>query len=122
MQVFFRKHQVFLLVLLLTLGGGVLRFYNLNWGATLYFHPDERNIASSVSQLVFPTQLNPHFFAYGSLPIYVIFYTGLLLHHFAVAKISFADAIVISRSYSALFSVLLIPFLFLIWKQIVDDR
>ena len=48
-------------------------FYNLNWGAPFYFHPDERNIASSIVQLKFPDNLNPNFFAYGAFPIYLIF-------------------------------------------------
>src|SRR5579862_195019 len=69
------------LLILLTLIGGLLHFYNVNWGAPYYFHPDERNIASAVSQLQFPQQMNPHFFAYGSLPIYAIYFTGVLINY-----------------------------------------
>ena len=67
-------------LILLTIIGAFLRFYNLNWGAPYYFHPDERNIASSVTQLHFPDQINPHFFAYGSLPIYAIYGTGVIVN------------------------------------------
>lgn len=138
------RSNVVFFVFLLTLFGAFFRFYHLNWGAPYYFHPDERNIASSVSQLVFPGQMNPNFFAYGSLPIYVIFFTGLLgnllafsvchlpfarflpLHNcfssFTGFQIGFAQAIVISRFYSALFSTLLIPLLYLIGKTLKDER
>src|SRR5258706_8715206 len=114
-----KKNKIFIAVLLLTLSGTLLHFYNLNWGAPWYFHPDERNIASSVSQLQFPTQMNPHFFAYGTLPIYTIYFTGLMSNLIATCHLSlvtclsaealakvdhvpFEQAIVISRFYSAL--------------------
>src|SRR5258708_37086924 len=75
-----KKNKAAILVTILTAFAGFLHFYNLNWGAPWYFHPDERNIASSISQLQFPNQMNPHFFAYGSLPIYTIYFTGVLVN------------------------------------------
>ncbi len=94
--------------------GSILRFYNLTWGAPFYFHPDERNIASSVSQLLFPTNMHPHFFAYGSLPIYTIYFTGVFVNAISqlpnwpvnwssLGHVSFETAIIISRfSYTIL--------------------
>lgn len=124
-----KKNTFFLLVILITVSA-FFRFYNLNWGAPFYFHPDERNIASSVSQLKFPAQMNPHFFAYGSLPIYTIYFTGLLINFFShllafrsasvggsIPTVPFEQAILISRFYSALFSTLLIPLLFVIARK-----
>src|SRR5205809_3451109 len=113
------KKQKLLLIILLTIIGALLHFSNLHWGAPFYFHPDERNIASSVSQLSFPHQMNPHFFAYGSLPIYAIYFTGLVINFLASHQtntVSFPQAILISRIYSALFATLLIPLMFLIGK------
>jgi uncharacterized membrane protein len=121
----------YILILLLLLGV-FLRFYNLNWGAPFYFHPDERNIAIAVSQLELPNQMNPNFFAYGSLPIYAIYFMGLIknvltnllsttpLSTEALARVGFEDALVIGRSFSALFSLLLIPLLFYIGAKIKD--
>ncbi|HVZ67474.1 MAG TPA: glycosyltransferase family 39 protein [Patescibacteria group bacterium] len=92
-------------------------FVNINWGEPFYFHPDERNIASSISQLNFPKNLNPHFFAYGSLPIYLAFVLGSIpqiasngLNNLIV---DFSTAIILTRLASALFALLLI---FLIFK------
>ena len=55
-----------------------LRFVGLDWGA---FHPDEWAISSAVYGLGWPgsvgdifsseSPLNPHWFNYGSLPLYV---------------------------------------------------
>ena len=51
--------------------GAILRFTNINWDSFLAFHPDERNIAWAVTRIHFFDQLNPQFFAYGGLPIYL---------------------------------------------------
>jgi hypothetical protein len=59
-----------------------LRTFNINWDNGYYFHPDERayimvslpiHWTSTLSGL-FSVQspLNPHFFAYGSFPIYLL--------------------------------------------------
>ncbi len=110
-----------LFVLLLTIVGALLHFYNLNWGAPFYFHPDERNIASAVSRLEFPSEMNPQFFAYGSVPIYIIYFTGILLSKFQTTVVSFELAIQISRAYSALFATALIPILFLIGRKLKNE-
>ncbi len=49
-----------------------VRVVGLNWDQGHSFHPDERAITYAVQRLSFrPLQLNPQFFAYGSLPLYV---------------------------------------------------
>lgn len=58
-------------IVLIVLLGAILRFTNLNWDSYLAFHPDERNIAWAVTRIHFFTQMNPKFFAYGGLPIYL---------------------------------------------------
>ena len=99
------------------------RLYNLSWGEPYYFHPDERNIANAVSQLSYPESLNPRFFAYGALPIYITYAVGLLYNLIPVLQgepysfvVSFEQAILILRSLSALFSILLIPLIFVIGR------
>ena len=125
---YFIKHKHTLLLFSLILIGGFLRFYNLNWGAPFYFHPDERNIASSVSQLQFPSTMNPHFFAYGSLPIYAIFFSALPLalttchDSFSLCRVRFEDAILFGRAYSAFFSLLLIPLMFFLGKRLFSEK
>ncbi len=118
-----RKLFLFLSVLILIVCLFLLRFYNLNWGTPYYFHPDERNIASSITQLQFPSQMNPHFFAYGSLPIYIVYFTGILMHFLSrmplqqLWQVSFSEGIIINRFYSAILSAFLPILLFIIGKK-----
>ncbi|MBI4079387.1 MAG: glycosyltransferase family 39 protein [Candidatus Levybacteria bacterium] len=135
MKQFLTKNKTSLLLIAMIFIAGLLRFYNLNWGVPFYFHPDERNIASAVSQLRFPEQMNPHFFAYGSFPMYTIYFSGILMNFFSNFKfpisnfqfqminaISFEQAILMSRFFSAVLSVLLIPLFYLIGKALKDKN
>lgn len=100
------------------------RFYHLAWGAPYFFHPDERNIASSISQLNLQTSMHPHFFAYGSLPLYSIYALGVvsnvlqITHNTNHFTVSFEQAIIIGRIYSALLSLATILLLYIIGKTI----
>jgi hypothetical protein len=60
-----------IILLSIILAGGFLRFYSVNWDSFKAFHPDERNISWAVTRIHFFDQLNPKFFAYGGLPIYL---------------------------------------------------
>lgn len=109
---------IFFLILI----GGIFRFYNLNWGDPFYFHPDERNIASSVLNINFPNKMNPHFFAYGSFPIYLIYFTSYLVNLLTKSQLFFEQAIIISRFYSALLSLLIIPSVYFVGKKLVNQQ
>jgi 4-amino-4-deoxy-L-arabinose transferase-like glycosyltransferase len=70
-----------LLVSILVLGTA-LRLYGLNWDGGHWLHPDERKIyfvtlglrwpANLAEALTAESPLNPRFFAYGSLPFYLL--------------------------------------------------
>lgn len=103
-----RVNRSQLLLILLLVLGATLRLYGVNWDDNHHLHPDERQITMVVSRLglpplrewprffappllVSPTEespnffdadtspLNPHFFAYGSLPFYLLRLTTHLL-------------------------------------------
>lgn len=107
---------------LLTVGviillGGVFRFTAINWDNFGAYHPDERNISWAVTRIHFFDQLNPQFFAYGGLPIYL--YRGLAEFATAVSKNSvwltdWGHIAVIGRSVSAVLSTLSIGLIFLV--------
>jgi 4-amino-4-deoxy-L-arabinose transferase-like glycosyltransferase len=107
------------IILSLTLIGAFLHFYNLSWGAPYHFHPDERNVASAISQLQFPNQMNPNFFAYGSLPIYTVFFTGILSKLLSTTQVTFEQAIIMLRMVSALFATALIPLVYIVVKDLL---
>ena len=94
--------------------GFALRLYGLNWDAGNSFHPDERQILFHVTTLSWPTSfaqfldpvhspLNPHFFAYGSFPLYLLATLGNMLVRFYPAVGSFSNLTLVGRVLSALF-------------------
>lgn len=101
-----------LILVLIIILGGFLRFYKLDWGNGLFTHPDEYHLVISASQLSFPDQLNPNFFSYGTVTIYLMYFTKLLLSTVNHELITM-NYFLIGRFFSALFSTLTI---FLIYK------
>lgn len=100
------------------------RFYGLNWGDHYYFNPDENNMAISISQLSF-NNLNPHFFAYGQFPLYLVFISAQLINFIKsrtfVEHVNFENAIFVLRFWSAFFSSLSVFLLYLIGKKIFKN-
>jgi len=105
-----------ILIVGLIIIGAAFRITHLDWGKPFYFHPDERNIATSIDQLLFPDQMNPHFFAYGSLPLYLSYFAAigfnLIKNQTLQNDVSFENAILTLRFFSALLSLLLLPLLY----------
>src|SRR5579883_218149 len=98
----------------LALLGFALRLYGLNWDQGNSFQPDERQILFHVTTLAWPVSLaqffnpaqsplNPHFFAYGSFPLYLLALLGHILAHFFPAIGEFANLTLVGRVLSALF-------------------
>lgn len=113
-----------LLILIVTLGG-ILRFYNLNWDNYLIFHPDERNIDASVARISFFSQLNPGFFAYGGLPIYLYRVAGDILNLIEKTQIwtyDWGHINVIGRTFSAFFSTSTIIFIYLTGRKLLGKK
>lgn len=52
--------------------GFFLRITGINWDQGLHLHPDERMLIMVADRIQFFNQLNPQFFNYGSLPIYLL--------------------------------------------------
>jgi hypothetical protein len=94
----------FLIILIIVTIGAFFRFYKLDWGQGLFAHPDEYHIVSSVDRLSFPYQMHPHFFSYGTVIIYLIYFTQEIFKHFSILFNTF----LIGRFYSAFFSTLTI--------------
>jgi 4-amino-4-deoxy-L-arabinose transferase-like glycosyltransferase len=125
MKFFQNKKFIFISLLAIMFLGGFLRFYNLNWDEGHFFHPDERNIANAVSRINFFKQLNPQFFAYGSLPFYFYrivgdFLTLITKNQNWVREWSFIN--LIGRNFSAFFSTLTIGLVFLLVKKIWENK
>jgi len=92
----------------------LIRLYGAAFALGNNFHPDERQILFHVVQLSWPkslaqfldatvSPLNPHFFAYGSFPLYLLATTGNVLSHISPAFITFANLTLTGRFINALF-------------------
>ncbi|MFZ5845143.1 MAG: glycosyltransferase family 39 protein [Patescibacteria group bacterium] len=104
---------------LLFIIGGVLRFTNLNWDSYFAFHPDERNISWAITRIRFFDRLNPQFFAYGGLPIYLYRALGESVVYFTHDATWLADwgkIAVIGRTVSAILSSISILLLYRVGK------
>jgi YYY domain-containing protein len=89
-----RRDPTFWALLGVSVLGLILRLYGINWDANNHLHPDERQIVFQAMCLSLPgmprvgncapvgtgpgwffsvnSPLNPHFFAYGSFPLYLL--------------------------------------------------
>ena len=80
-----------------------LRFYGINWDQGLHLHPDERMLIMVATPMRFFANLNPDFFNYGSLPIYLLVATGQLVEFITSSDYSSYDGLlVVGRFLSAL--------------------
>ena len=66
---FFVRHWIWIIFLLAIF----FRFFDLNWDGIYKLHPDELNISIAIHNMEKNPDFNPDFFAYGTLPIGLIF-------------------------------------------------
>ncbi len=119
MKQFLLKNKTFLLLTLIIILGGFFRFYKLDWGDGLFAHPDEHHIFASVNQLSFPNQMHPHFFSYGTVTIYLIYFTEAFLSMIN-DQWSMVNIFLLGRFYSAFFSTLTILIVYKISRFFLD--
>ncbi len=100
------------------LTGCCLRFFDLNWDGIYKLHPDELNIAIAISNMGKNQYFNPDFFAYGTLPIALIF--GIQKFAQIVFEITLNEYL-IGRVISATLSCLSI-LVFYKWLNLVFAR
>jgi 4-amino-4-deoxy-L-arabinose transferase-like glycosyltransferase len=104
--------------------GTILRFYNLAWGDGYFFHPDERNIGSAVAALDFTKgEFNPKFWAYGSLPIYIVYLAAWIITNISQENfLNFEKYLLIGRFFSAFCSVAIIPLTYLLTSKLLTTK
>ncbi len=100
---------------LILLSGAALRLHGLNWDGGHWLHPDERQIyfvtvdlgwPSSLAEALSPdSPLNPGFFAYGSLPFYLLKVVTILLATFWPALGDPDNLHLVGRPLAALFDL-----------------
>jgi hypothetical protein len=117
--------RVALALAALTLAGGLLRFWNLNWDSGLLYHPDEMNLVMASARVSFFDAMDPKFYAYNGFAVYL--YKGLGLLATAVSGnpawgSDLGRLCRVARFVSALLSTLSIPLLFDLGHRLVSVR
>lgn len=117
------KNPIFIVFVLIAVGG-FLRLYNINWDQGHFLHPDERIYVNSSSiyipenlALLFTpdSPLNSKEFSYGSFPLFIY----KLANVFIFPKLDF---LFVSRLISSIFSILTIPLIFLLSKELFGKK
>lgn len=109
-----------------------LRLYGINWDQGFLFHPDERQILMVTERLAWPrnwpeflspqSPLNPRFFAYGSLPIYLLRLLSWLLARLDAGWASLWRFYQLGRLLSALFDTATLCALYALARRLYDRR
>ncbi|HSB63226.1 MAG TPA: DUF2298 domain-containing protein, partial [Thermoanaerobaculia bacterium] len=112
-------------LLLLALFALGIRLVGLDFDQNHFFHPDERAIGDAILKLSFhPLQLNPHFFAYGSLPLYL---TKTLSSLLAVVSgrswfVSYDGVVHVGRFLSALAGALTVLLVAAVGRRLYGEK
>src|SRR5438552_1738944 len=107
-------NRIYLFIIIIVLSF-FLRIQNINWDQGFHLHPDERAIVlytlplkfpSSIAEFLSPTSSwNPHFFAYGSFPLYLLKTSGSFLSTLDPNNSSYQNINLIGRFMSGLFDI-----------------
>ncbi len=100
------------LLFLILIIGAFSRFYNINWDQNCCQHPDERAIVMFTLPLSLPknideflkpeSPLNPHFFAYGNLPLYFLKGASIIAGSISPDYLTYAKINLVGRFISVL--------------------
>lgn len=124
------KFQKNILISIISLGF-LLRVFNLNWDSGYMFHPDERAIIMTTINLSYPSNLdvfftiesplNPKFFAYGNLPIYLLKIFSDISGNFNNIFLQYGGMHIVGRAINAIVGTFTIFIVFLIAKRLFNN-
>ncbi len=120
---------VFCLILLLA---ALFRFYGTDWDNGFHLHPDERaivlytlplNFPKTVTQYLSPNSpLNPHFFAYGSFPLYFLKIVSIFASLHNPVYATYDGINILGRDLSVLFELCSMLLIFNISKLVASKK
>jgi len=98
-----KEKLAFLFILTLAIA---LRIYGQNWDSGFHLHPDERMLIMVTTRIHFFTNLNPDFFNYGSLPIYLLAAIGQCIEIILrVPLFNYNGLLFLGRTLSTIFDI-----------------
>ncbi len=127
-----RRDNVFILLSLIVIAGFYLRTFNIYWDSLYSFHPDERAIIMKIAEIKFPSSisdflsrdslLNPHFFAYGSFPLYLLKAVSGFASYFNNSLSLYPGLFLPGRIISAIFDTVTIILVYAIARKLFDTK
>ena len=128
-----KKDRLFLLLILIF--GFLFRVFGLSWDQGYNLHPDERMIVMVTERIFLPSlsnwqtfftpqsSFNPDFFAYGSLPIYLLkFVSGFVSLFGGDEWTTYQYLPIVGRILSILFDLGIVIIIFKIGKKIFSKK
>jgi len=124
-----KTHLLYLLTIIAI--GAFLRFYGINWDQGYHLHPDERAIVMFTAPLNFPNSIqqfmsesspwNPHFFAYGNFPLYLLKTISSFLATFDPLYSLYEKINLVGRAISAIADIGTLILLYLLAKKLFNQ-
>ena len=99
---------------LIILSAFFIRICNINWDQGFHLHPDERMLIMVADRINFFKNLNPNFFNYGSLPIYLL--------KIISPNGNYDSLLIAGRILSVTFDLLTIFFVYKIARVLFKDK
>lgn len=111
-----------ILLILIIFLAAFFRLYGLNWDQGFSLHPDERQIVMVTAKINFSSfredSLNPHFFAYGSFPIYLLKATSNMAGIFNKMLTEYGGINLVGRVISAIADLGTVILIFFLGKKL----
>ena len=121
-----------LLFAIIFITGLFFRAYGFAWDSGFHLHPDERAIILAVLPLHLPASLaeflspqsplNPHFFAYGNFPMYLLLFSSSVLGHISSYLTSYDGVLYVGRVLSLGFDMGTLCLVYFLGKRLVASR
>jgi hypothetical protein len=125
---FKRYTSIKLLLIAIFLLAAFFRLYGINWDQGAHLHPDERAIIMAVIPLTYPQSIeeflspestwNPHFFAYGSFPFYLLKITGNALGNLDIRFTQYALIQIAGRYLSVISDLFTLVLVFKLGRRL----
>jgi hypothetical protein len=112
-----------IMFILILLGAFFVRNYGINWDQGFHLHPDERMLIMVADKINLFKNLNPDFFNYGSLPIYLLKGISQLIDFlFNEHLANYNGMLIIGRSLSVFFDLITVYLIFKIAKKLFNEK
>lgn len=101
----------------------VLRIFGISWDQGLHLHPDERMLIMVAERVHFFDKLNPEFFNYGSLPIYLLRGTAQFIDYvFHLQVANYDGMLYLGRGLSLFADLGTVYFIYLLARKLFKNE